>query len=173
MLYELVRVDGSRAAFPTRGAALTDAQWGDEVWETSEDGWRRLVNTVRATNPHEFTPEIKLEKADDRGEIYSIGLPDGTEFMLIHSVKGSLRGGHSHDVPESVMLLTGKMDHVGGDDWVEFIRAGDSYNNATGEIHMGRFTKDSWLVEVKPGTPAHTAVDTDYEPFRKRVREQS
>ena len=119
-----------------------------------------------------FTPEIKLEKADERGEIWSVGLPDGTEFMLIHSKRGTLRGGHSHDVSESVMLLTGAMKHckLGG---LEFIWGGDNYFNDPGEVHMGEFLEDSWLIEVKPGTPAHTAVDTDYEPFRKQVREQS
>ena len=125
-----------------------------------------------------FKPEIKLELADDRGEIYSIGLPDGTEFMLIHSKEGTLRGGHSHNVSERVMLLTGQMMYHKVDlaakerdaEWTELLIGGDSSFNAEGVKHMGEFLEDTWLVEVKPGTPAHTAVDTDYQPFRKRVR---
>ena len=123
-----------------------------------------------------FTPEIKLEKADDRGEIYSIGLPDGTEFLIIHSKKGTLRGGHSHDVAESVMLLTGSMRYhkINGNVPTSFVlNQGHHENNLRHMPHMGEFLEDSWLVEVKPGTPAHTAVDTDYEPMRKQVREQS
>ena len=119
-----------------------------------------------------FKPEIKLELADDRGEIYSVSLPDGMEFMLIHSKEGTLRGGHHHDVHESVMLLSGRMTHRTIVDTSE-VRSGDSYRNPPGKVHMGEFLEDTWLVEVKPGTPAHTAVDTDYEPFRKLVRGES
>ena len=123
-----------------------------------------------------FTPEIKLEKADERGEIYSIALPDGTEFMLIHSKQGVFRGGHSHNVRESMMLLTGTVKYykTNGNVPINYIVVrGESSQNSMHMPHMAEFLDDSWLVEVKPGTPAHTSIETHYEPYRARVRDAS
>ena len=126
-----------------------------------------------------FTPTIKLEHADARGEIYSITLPDNRELMLLHSNPGALRGGHSHDVAEIVTLLSGKMKYhkrVSRDEWdmneelVEQLDIGMSSFNPAGEIHMGEFLEDSWVLEYKLTTPGVAWSNTDYEPYRGRVR---
>ncbi len=119
-----------------------------------------------------FKPEIKLELADDRGEIYSISLPEG-EFMLLHSKEGTLRGGHSHDVYEMALVLAGRMIHLKpGRSPLELL-PGQMSQNEPHAAHMGEFPEDTWLIDFKPGTPAHTSVDTDYEPMRKMVRDAS
>ncbi len=97
--------------------------------------------------------------------------------MLIHSVAGAKRGGHSHNCPETVMLLTGKMRYskvdVLGDrpdlsnPIKTLLHEGESSMNSRGVSHMGEFLEDTWLIERKLGVEAHSAIDTDYEPFRK------
>ena len=116
-------------------------------------------------------PILKLEHADSRGEIYSITLPDGRELMLHHSNPGALRGGHSHNVDEIVVLLSGKMRYTSkiassADHIVELKAPFTRYNQAD-LVHMAEFLEDSWLVEYKLGTGAITH---DYEPYRAKVR---
>ena len=122
-------------------------------------------------------PAIKLEHADARGEIYSISLPDNRELMLIHSKAGVFRGGHSHDCEEIVVLLSGKMqyhktterDHY---TWFYDMKRGDLSFNRAGQVHMGEFLEDSWVVEYKFADKGSWA-QTDYEPMRERVRASS
>ena len=121
-----------------------------------------------------FTPEIKLELADDRGEIYSITLPDDPELMLLHSKKGTLRGGHSHDVEEIIVMLSGGMIyHKGFGDFrgsmSTTLKEGDVSRNKLGQPHMGEFLEDTWLIEYKMGTHRRASVTTDYEPYRSQV----
>lgn len=119
-----------------------------------------------------FTPTIKLEHSDSRGEIYSITLPDDKELMLLHSTKGSLRGGHSHDVDELVVMLTGKMRYhklVGNTEEEFDLVAGRPSRNNAGVVHMGEFLEDSWLLEFKIGTNKHVWKNTNYEAWRERV----
>lgn len=120
----------------------------------------------------DHTPTITLEHADDRGELYSISLPDNRELMLLHSKKGSLRGGHSHSVPETVMVLTGRMDYHKKHKDVDFtvrLGAGEVSSNAAGQVHMGEFTEDTWLIELKHARKGEWE-QHDFEPWRKRVR---
>ncbi len=122
-----------------------------------------------------FIPIIKLEHEDSRGEIYSIELPNGHELMLLHSTPGSFRGGHSHTCEEVVMLLSGQMMYHkkwDGDpgEWTERIRPGECPANEAGEIHMGEFLEDTWLVEFKLA-PKGSWEQADYEPYRRRVRD--
>lgn len=123
-----------------------------------------------------FTPDIKLEQADERGEVYSISLPDNRELMLFHSKAGYLRGGHSHDVDEVVIMLSGRMNYYKTPhdklSHIVDMQPGDTSRNCAEEPHMGDFLEDSWLIEYKINTPARSAVDTDYEPYKKRMREQ-
>lgn len=125
------------------------------------------------------SPTIKLEHADSRGEIYSIELPDGQELMLLHSVAGAFRGGHSHDVSEIVVLLSGKMRYhkkvvsiIDGSvrDYVSCLAGGDTSFNRAGQVHMGEFLEHSWLIEYKLDTKKGRWTQTDYEPYRERVR---
>ena len=122
-----------------------------------------------------FEPTIQLVHADSRGEMYSISLPGDRELMLLHSTKGSLRGGHSHDVPESVMVLTGQMRYhktrgLGfANNWNDF-GEGEYSTNDAGKIHMGEFLEDTWLIEWKIGSKKQESKTVDYEPYRVKVR---
>mgnify|MGYP001572940857 CR=1 FL=1 len=120
-------------------------------------------------------PELTLIHEDKRGAIYSILLPTKQELMLFHSNAGFLRGGHSHDVPEIVMLLSGRLRYhkmVGGQEVVIVLEPGEISFNAPGEPHMGFFEEESWLIEWKINTPAGGFLTTDFEPFRDLVRER-
>ena len=102
-----------------------------------------------------FVPTIRQVSGDSRGEIYSILLPDNRELMLLHSVKGSMRGGHSHNVPEAVLMLTGRVRYHkknphGKRNEREFIlEAGECSPTAAGTDHYAEFLEDTWLVEMK------------------------
>jgi len=124
-------------------------------------------------NPSSFTPTIKLEHTDSRGEIYSIALPDGQELMLLHSNAGTLRGGHSHSCNEVVILLSGEMRYYkrfGRRDVTPLMQSGDVSHNYAGEVHMGEFLTDSWVVEYKLGTHKGEWTQENYEPYRAKVR---
>ena len=124
-----------------------------------------------------FTPIIKLEHSDARGEIFSITLPGDKELILLHSTKGSLRGGHSHDVDELVALLSGKMlyhklkrgEYPGQEEvWAEEMFPGQASFNPADVVHMGEFTEDSWVIEQKLAKKGEWE-NTNYAPWRKRV----
>lgn len=119
-----------------------------------------------------YTPVLKLEHSDARGEIYSITLPGDKELMLLHSKRGSLRGGHCHDVDEVVVLLTGMMvyrkkDKYGIDQ--EIMKGGDASINHEGVNHMGEFLEDTWLIEWKIDTDKHGWKNIDDPAWRERV----
>lgn len=117
------------------------------------------------------TPIIKLEHSDARGEIYSISLPGDRELMLLHSKAGTLRGGHSHDVDEVVVMLTGKMRYhklIEGAKQEIDLEAGQSSYNCAGDIHMGEFLEDSWVIEQKLAKKGEWK-NLDYQPWREKV----
>ena len=118
-----------------------------------------------------FTPVLKLEHADSRGEIYSILLPDGHELMLLHSVPGVLRGGHSHTCDERILMLSGAMRYykmVDGKEQHSLLGGGDDSFNPAGQEHMGEFLEDSWLIEYKLAKVGEWTQE-NYAPFRARV----
>ena len=118
-------------------------------------------------------PSIKLEHTDARGEIYSIALPDNKELMLLFSKAGAFRGGHSHDCDEIVVLLSGRMRYHKSnkrDEWAFELQPGDASHNPAGQIHMGEFLEDSWVVEWKLAKDKDSWTQTDYEPMREKVR---
>ena len=121
-----------------------------------------------------FVPTITQVSADSRGEIYSISLPDNRELMLLHSVKGSMRGGHSHNVPEAVMVLTGKMRYRkkhphGKRAETEFtMKAGECSPTAAHTDHMAEFLEDTWLVEMKDARIGEWT-QALYQPWRAEV----
>ena len=127
-----------------------------------------------ATPLDNFTPIIKLEHSDSRGEIYSITLPGDKELMLLHSKAGSLRGGHAHDVDEIVVMLTGRMRYhkrsEDGGEWQDEVKGGDTSFNQVGEYHMGEALEDLWLLEWKIGTDKTGWKNIDYAPWREKVR---
>ena len=116
-----------------------------------------------------FEPEITKVHEDARGRMYSISLPGDRELMLLFSAKGSLRGGHSHDVPESVLMLTGRMRYhkLDGE---EVLGEGQGDFHEPGEVHMGEFLEDSWLIEWKICDNKRVWSNTDHDPYRERVR---
>ena len=117
---------------------------------------------------------IKLEKVDGRGEIYSIDLGDGEEVMLLRSVAGSVRGGHSHNVGEVVVLLKGRMNYrsktADGIEGERELEAGDTSYNLAGEVHMAQFLEESWVMEKKLCRKGEWK-DEEYGPWRELVRE--
>lgn len=118
------------------------------------------------------TPSIKEVSRDARGEIYVITLPGDRELLLLHSFKGTLRGGHSHDVNEIVTMLSGKMlyhKRINGRDVTVRMLPGDTSFNPAGEAHMGEFTEDTWLTEWKIGTKIGAWTNEDYAPWREQV----
>lgn len=125
-----------------------------------------------------FTPTIQQVSADERGEIYVVNLPGDRELVLLHSVKGSQRGGHSHDVDEIVVLLSGKMAYhkrrlIGplnttGTETIEMLQAGDTSFNPAGLIHMAEFLEDSWVMELKAAKKGEWK-NFDYAPWREKV----
>jgi len=128
------------------------------------------------SNPSRFTPTIKLEHADSRGEIYSIELPDGHELMLIHSTPGSLRGGHSHSCGERVLILSGGIIYHLADGSPDYPTettwhhgTGEVISHEAGQIHLGEFPEDAWLIEYKLAKKGDWTQE-DYEPYRAKVR---
>ena len=119
-----------------------------------------------------FKPEITLEHSDSRGEIYSISLPNQREIMLLHSNPGSLRGGHSHDCDELVVVLTGKMRYhktrADGKEWKSDLMDGETSFNPADQIHMGEFLEDTWVMEFKLAKKGEWR-QTNFDPYRERV----
>ena len=121
-----------------------------------------------------FTPTISLVLADQRGEIYSLSLPDNRELMLLHSVKGSKRGGHSHSVREAVMVLQGRMRYSkkavdGQRRETRFIlEPGTSSPTAAHVVHMAEFLEDTWLIELKDAKIGEWT-QAIYQPWRDIV----
>ena len=116
---------------------------------------------------------LTLEHFDARGALYRLLLPTNQELLLFFSKAGSLRGGHSHNVPEIVVLLTGKLKYIkrhGEKEEVFELSAGQVAWHSPGEIHMAEFLEDSWLVEFKINSLVGEWVTTDYEPYREKVR---
>ncbi len=118
-----------------------------------------------------FTPTIQQVSADERGEIYVVNLPDDRELVLLHSVKGSLRGGHSHNVDEIVVMLTGKMRYhklIEGAKQEIDLEGGQSSYNCAGDIHMGEFLEDTWVMECKLAKKGEWE-NSDYQPWRQKA----
>ena len=134
-----------------------------------------MTNSMPASELPAVT--LKLEHQDTRGVILQIGMPGDHELLLFFCRAGYLRGGHSHDVPEMVVLLSGRMKyhkHTEQGYTVLELRGGDVSYNQPGEAHMGEFLEDTWLVEWKlgPNSAIGKWTTTDFEPFRKQVRER-
>lgn len=110
---------------------------------------------------------------DPRGTIFSILLPPNRELMLFFCKAGYLRGGHSHSVPEIVIVLSGKLQYhkvVDGKEKVFELSDGDVVYNLPTEPHMAGFLLDSWVAEWKINSGIGEWTTTDYEPFRSQVR---
>jgi len=117
-------------------------------------------------------PHITLEHSDSRGEIYSISLPKNQELMLLFSKTGVFRGGHSHDCDEIVVLLSGKMRYhkrINDADVIHEMEGGSASFNPAGEIHMGEFLEDSWVVEYKLAPDKDSWTQENYGPYREQV----
>ena len=119
------------------------------------------------------SPSIKMVSSDARGEIYVVTLPGDRELLLLHSVAGTLRGGHSHDVDEVVTVLSGELVYhkleKGGGEQLSMLRAGETSFNKAGEVHMGEFITDVWLTEWKIAAHKGTWSNKDYAPWREKV----
>ena len=123
------------------------------------------------------TPTITKVSEDERGEIYAINLPGNRELMLLHSLKGTLRGGHSHTCDENVLLLTGRLRYFNkspntGREWQFEMTEGQTAYNPAGLIHLGEFLESSWLIEWKIGVTKEGWTNENHAPYRDKVTAQ-
>lgn len=122
------------------------------------------------------TPTITKVSEDERGEIYAVNLPGNRELMLLHSLKGTLRGGHSHTCDEAVLLLSGSLRYTkrtpDGHEWNLDVKPGDATFNPAGVVHLGEFLEDSYLIEWKIGVTKKGWKNTDHAPYRDKVTAQ-
>lgn len=100
--------------------------------------------------------------------------PDDTEMILIYTKKGAMRGGHSHDRPETSMVLSGRMKYwkrlVDGTE-IEFEHGpGETLHNEPGEVHMAQAMEDGWLMDWKVETKVGECTTTNYEPYRSKIK---
>ena len=121
-------------------------------------------------------PVLTKIAEDARGASWSIMLPDGQEVVLIHTKAGFRRGGHSHNVPEVSVLLSGEIYYrkrsTDGEE-AGFVQGpGGVLENSAGEAHLATFAKDSWLVDMRPGSKADEVHNTNYPPWRALVDAQ-
>ena len=102
--------------------------------------------------------------------------PDGTEGVFIFTKAGSYRGGHSHDKPETSLLMSGKMLYKKRDNHgkeTEFIQSpGDVLHNGAGEVHLAYALSDGWIFDWKIGVKAGETKTTNDPSFRRYVEEQ-
>lgn len=118
---------------------------------------------------------LNLEHEDPRGSIYKVAMPSGQELLVFFCKAGYLRGGHSHDVHEVILVLSGRLRYhkvTEGQEAILELGPGDVSYNLPGTPHMGEFLEDTWLVEWKINAAVGDWTTTDYEPFRKLVREK-
>jgi quercetin dioxygenase-like cupin family protein len=118
--------------------------------------------------------ELVLEPVakDERGESWRILFPDNREALLIFTKAGYYRGGHSHNVLETSMLLTGKLKYwkrFKGQEVVLEKTAGECTVNVPGEVHLALALEDSWLIDWKVGAHTGEWTTTNYEPYRRKV----
>ena len=118
-------------------------------------------------------PVLKLEHSDKRGEIYSIALDGDREMMLLFSKKGSVRGGHAHDVDEVVLVLSGMLKYTKrSDDTSErrhVLGSGAFIRHTAGEYHLAEFIEDTWLIEWKLNTTKHAWKNVNWPAYRELV----
>lgn len=120
-------------------------------------------------------PIIEPIAKDFRGESWSLMLPNGQELVLIYTKKGMKRGGHSHNFPETSVIVCGKLAYKkkfpDGREITFEHGPGEVLHNEPNEIHMAQATEDGWLVDIKEAKQADW-VTTNYPPYRSEVDEQ-
>ncbi len=130
----------------------------------------------------EAEPVLTKIAEDKRGASWSIKLPDGQEIILIHTKAGFWRGGHSHNVPEVSVLLSGKAlylkrkcipeEEFSVEEQTFQQAAGGVLENGVGEEHAALALEDYWLVDMRPGSYAEDVKNKNYPPWRKLVEDQ-
>ena len=124
----------------------------------------------------ETDPVFSKIAEDERGASWSILLPDGQELVLIRTNAGYWRGGHSHNVDEVSVLLSGKALYLKrslAQEELTFIEGpGDVLPNLAGEEHAAFALEDYWLIDIRPGSKASDIHNTDYPLWREFVNRQ-
>ena len=121
-----------------------------------------------------FAPKIEPIFEDSRGASYRVVFPDNIEMILIYTKKGAMRGGHSHDRPETSMVLSGRMHYSkilndGSEIYFDH-GSGETLHNEPGEVHMATALESGWLMDWKIGTKIGECITTNYEPYRAKIR---
>jgi hypothetical protein len=121
-------------------------------------------------------PKVELIAEDFRGASWSLKFPNNTEAVIIYTNKGVYRGGHSHNRPETSIVLTGRMKYwktyQSGREEVFEHGPGETLFNAPGDIHLAYAVESGWLLDWKIGTKIGEAVTTNYQPYRAKVDAQ-
>ena len=108
---------------------------------------------------------------DKRGNFYIVTLPNGIKGNLIFTYKGYYRGGHSHNVDESTMVLSGQLKYILPYE-EKILNPGDIQHNKAGEVHLGYFMEDTWILDWQINPNNIEIITTNYPPLRKFVDEQ-
>jgi hypothetical protein len=122
-------------------------------------------------------PVLSKMSEDARGASYSIMLPNGQELLLIYTRNGFWRGGHSHNVEEVSVLLSGRATTMkrlrgrGQTETQEVHSTGAIIRNGPGEVHVTLALEDYWLVDIRPGAKASRIKSRNYRPYRRLVTE--
>jgi hypothetical protein len=127
----------------------------------------------------EEEPKLTKIAEDHRGASWSITLPGGQELVLIRTKAGFWRGGHSHNVHETSVLLSGRAlylkkfaSRTGGQEFAVIHETGHSLHNEPGEVHAALALEDYWLIDLRPGTTADQVKSTNWGPWRRLVENQ-
>ena len=128
----------------------------------------------------EAEPKLTKIAEDKRGASWSILLPDGQEIILIRTNAGYWRGGHSHNVREVSVLLSGSAlyltvnsEQIGSRVIEPFIQqAGEVLCNPPGKVHAALALDDYWLVDMRPGSKAADIKSTNDRDLRRLIEQQ-
>jgi quercetin dioxygenase-like cupin family protein len=117
-------------------------------------------------------PKLEPVAKDYRGESWRILFPDNREMMIIFTKKGCYRGGHSHSVPETSLLLSGKLKYwkiVDGKETIFEKSPGEPLFNKPGEIHLALALEDSWLIDWKIDAKIGEWTTANYPLYRTKI----
>lgn len=122
-------------------------------------------------------PTISLIQEDSRGASWSIKFADNRELVLIYTRQGMYRGGHSHDRPETSLLVKGgpvrylKRYLDGHEEEFEHVE-GQELHNAPGEVHRMFALSENWILDSKINTKIGECITTNDPELRAKVDEQ-
>lgn len=111
--------------------------------------------------------ELTDIKMDNRGAIYKYKM-DSKKFLLVHTEKGALRAGETHNVAQYTFVAEGRVEVIvkqNNKDVSHIFEGGQKMEIPAGTPHYFRFLEDSIMIEVEDEN-----MTTKYYPeYRKLV----